>query len=137
MFACILMYKYLISLLIWLFILSEHLLSTHKCFMLCVKLVFVLTLVWAPCILVVHYEIIVDQYIVVSFGYIYSALPMVSRSVLAKQARISQGANIQHHIKFNLSYTCGIKGLCKTYIFTLSHWHQRQYLITLGGRIHK
>ena len=62
------MYKYLISLFIWLFILSEYLLSTHICFMLCVKLVFVLTLVWAPCISVVHYEIIVDQYIVVSFG---------------------------------------------------------------------
>ena len=79
--------------------LSEHLLSTHICFMLSVKLVFVLMLVWAPCISVVHYEIIVDQYVVISFGYMYSALPMVSRSVLAKQARTSQGANIQHHIK--------------------------------------
>ena len=96
--AYILMFKYLIYLMIILFI-SQHLLSTHICFMLCVKLVFALMLVWAPCISVVHHENIVDQYIVVSFGYIYSALPIISRSVLAKLARRLQEANVQHHIK--------------------------------------
>ena len=63
--------------MIRLFILTQHLLSTHICFLLCVKLVLVHMLVWAPCISVVHYEIIVDQYIVVSFGYICHALKML------------------------------------------------------------
>ena len=86
--------------MIRLFILTQHLLSTHVCFMLCVKLVFVHMLVWAPCISVVHYEIIVDQYIVVSFGYIYSAFPMGRQISLGQASKENtQGANTQQQIK--------------------------------------
>ena len=95
--AYILMYKYLISLLIRLFISLQHLLSTNICFMLCVKLVFVLTLVWAPCISVVHYEIIV----VYILCYLHSQQLSLGQAIKITRSNIS--------IRTNTSFTHNIK----------------------------
>ena len=83
--------------------------------MLCVKLVFVLTLVCVPYISVVHYENIVDQYIMVYFGYIHGQ--SVSKSHLSNPDDHKE-PSIQHSIKWDL--TCGIKVCVKhTYLLCL------------------